>query len=341
MLFGERITANLIDEIETPGEGQIRALFVLGGNPAGAIPDTRRTVRALSSLDLLVAIEPYRSETARIADYVLPPRLQYERSDISSRVFEGSLFEEPFCQYTPKLLADPTGSDLCDDWYPLWGVAKRLGRPFRLDGVELDYRTAPDNDDLIQILARHGSVPLGEIMAIPGGAVFPVPPQTIEEPPAEARERFELLPGDIAEELRQSYAAATYVGEFGFRLSVRRMREAHNTMYAHSSEIRKRRPYNPAHLSEQDFASLELADGDWVQITSEEGSIVTRARVDRDLRNGVVSITHGFGGLDGDSFEQAGARVNDLISLERHVEAINVMPRMTGIPVNVTRSNGH
>ncbi|MBW8835350.1 MAG: molybdopterin-dependent oxidoreductase, partial [Burkholderia sp.] len=197
MLFGERITANLVHDITEPRDGQVRALFVLGGNPAGAIPDTRRTARALSSLDLLVAVEPHMTETARLSHYILPPRLQYERSDITSRIFEGSMFEEPFAQYTPRLLDDPPRSDLCEDWFPLWAVMARLDRTITLDGVELGRSNPPSNDDLIRILARNGAVPIDEVMAVPGGKVFEIPPQFVEEAEADSTGRFELLPDDV------------------------------------------------------------------------------------------------------------------------------------------------
>ncbi len=340
MLFGERITANLIDDIVTPGEGQVRAMFVMGGNPAGAIPDTRRTAAGLSSLDLLIAIEPYMTETARLAHYILPPRLQYESSGITSRVFESSMFEEPFAQYTPAILRDPAGSELCDDWYPLWAVATRLGKDVVLDGVTLPRTHCPSNDDLIRIIARNGSVAVDEIMSAPGGAVFDVDEQIVADAGdgASASARFELLPVDVSRELEHALASASYADGYGFRLGVRRMREVQNTMYRRLPSIRARNPYNPAWLSNEDFDRLELCDGDWVRISSEEGSIIARAKPDPDLRSGVVSITHGFGGLDGDGgFDLVGARVNDLISMERHIETINAMPRMTGIPVDVIR----
>ena len=337
MLFGERITANLVHDITEPDDGQVRALFVLGGNPVGAIPDTRRTAAAFASLDLLVAIEPHMTETARNAHYIIPPRLQYEHSDITSRVFEGGMFEEPFAQYTPRLLADPPGSELCEDWYPLWALMARLRKPFLLDGVELGGEIAPSNDDLIRILARNGSVPIDEIMAHPGGKVFAVEPQLVEEPAPGSEGKFALLPADVAGELALSLAAADYASRYDFRLAVRRMRDVQNTMYRDLPTIRARIPYNPANLAPDDCERLGLAEGDWVAIASEQGRITARVHIDRDLRPGVVSITHGFGGLDGDGgYEEVGARVNDLISLDRHIEAVNVMPRMTGVPVNVT-----
>ena len=62
----------LAQEIIEPGEGQIRALFSNGGNPVAAWPDQTRSVEAMESLDLLVAIDHRMTQTAQFADYILP-----------------------------------------------------------------------------------------------------------------------------------------------------------------------------------------------------------------------------------------------------------------------------
>ena len=77
---GELPIATLADEIETPGPGQVRALIVIGGNPALSAPDSERLDRALGQLDLLVSVDIYRNETARHAHVILPPPSQLERS---------------------------------------------------------------------------------------------------------------------------------------------------------------------------------------------------------------------------------------------------------------------
>ena len=71
-------TGALADEILLEGEGQIRALFCLGGNPLTAWPDQIKTRAALESLDLLVVLDPKLNQTARYADYVMPPKLAPE-----------------------------------------------------------------------------------------------------------------------------------------------------------------------------------------------------------------------------------------------------------------------
>ncbi|WP_405707791.1 molybdopterin-dependent oxidoreductase [Streptomyces xanthophaeus] len=66
-------TAALAEEIETPGEGRIRALIAIAANPVLSAPDGRRLDAALAGLDFMVSIDPYLNETSRHAHVVLPP----------------------------------------------------------------------------------------------------------------------------------------------------------------------------------------------------------------------------------------------------------------------------
>ncbi len=126
----EMMTGVMADEILTPGEGQVRALIVHGGNPASAVPDQRKIVRALRSLDLLVCIEPANSITSELADYILPPFMQYERPDLPFWLYEYMIYQDAaYTRYTPAVAAPPDGAQLVDDWYVFWSLAKRLGTP--------------------------------------------------------------------------------------------------------------------------------------------------------------------------------------------------------------------
>jgi anaerobic selenocysteine-containing dehydrogenase len=71
--FGELPVACLAEEIETPGEGQVRALVTVAGNPALSAPGSGHLERALGSLELLVCVDFYVNETTRHADVLLPP----------------------------------------------------------------------------------------------------------------------------------------------------------------------------------------------------------------------------------------------------------------------------
>lgn len=83
--FGELPVATLAEEIETPGEGQIRALVTIGGNPCVSTPNVARLTRAVESLDFVVSLDLYLNETSRLADVVLPApsHLQQQHYDIA------------------------------------------------------------------------------------------------------------------------------------------------------------------------------------------------------------------------------------------------------------------
>ena len=84
-------------EITTPGERQIRALFVSAGNPVLSVPDGDALEAALVELDLCVSLDLYVNETNRHADYVLPAATWLERDDLPI-AFLG-FYTTPFVQY--------------------------------------------------------------------------------------------------------------------------------------------------------------------------------------------------------------------------------------------------
>jgi anaerobic selenocysteine-containing dehydrogenase len=71
--LSELPTVALPEEIETPGEGQIRAMITLAGNPVLSAPDGPRLADALDTVDFMLSVDPYLNETTRHADVILPP----------------------------------------------------------------------------------------------------------------------------------------------------------------------------------------------------------------------------------------------------------------------------
>jgi anaerobic selenocysteine-containing dehydrogenase len=341
-LFGEKMTGSLVDEITTCGSGRIRALFVDGGNPVNAIPDQREVVQALSQLDLLVTIDPFMTSTARLSHYILPPTMMFERADLTTRDYEQFVLFRPYACYTDAVVQPPPGSELVDDWYPFWALAQRLGRTIEFDGVPLDMQRRPDTDELLAILARNGAVPFAELKQLGAGRIFDLAPQFVL--PAAGKARFEVAPADIVQELEEvlTEEAPQHASRkpFPFRLAVRRMRDVQNTMYHHLPAIRRRVPYNPAWLHPEDLQSLGLEDGELAAIISEHGQIPAIVRSDPTVRKGVVSITHGWGGLPGEptDYRQVGSNPNLLINSRRR-DPINAMPVMSAIDVRIERAN--
>ena len=128
-------TAALADEILLEGEGRVRALFSLGGNPLAAWPDQLKTRRAMESLDLNVTLDIKLSATARLADYVIAPKLSLEVPGLSLPPETLTPFamgySVPWGQYTPALVDPPEGSDLIEDWELFYGLGRHMGLPLR------------------------------------------------------------------------------------------------------------------------------------------------------------------------------------------------------------------
>jgi anaerobic selenocysteine-containing dehydrogenase len=128
-------------------------------------------------------------------------------------------------------------------------------------------------------------------------------------------------------------------GEYSHLLAVRRSPNIYNSHFASLPQVQNREPFNPAYLHPDDLAAHCLEPGDKVVITSDAGRITAIVKADRTVRVGVVSISHGRGALPEDDvpLESAGVAVNELISSQRDLDVVHVMPRMSGIPVNIEK----
>ncbi|MGE0795511.1 MAG: molybdopterin-dependent oxidoreductase, partial [Acidimicrobiia bacterium] len=334
-------TASLPDEILEPGPGRVRALIVSGGNPATAIPDRDKAVRALRALDLLVTVDPFPTETARLADYVIAPVMHLERPD-TTRTYEG-LFEEPFAQYTPAVLEAPPGT--IDDWAFFLRLAWAMGRTLQVAGREYAPGSAmPSTDEVLASFSTRGRVPLDELRHHPHGLLVagagpPVVGPALSGPGRPGPEaRFAVLPPDVAAELEAALATAPAdLARRPFRLIVRRTKETINSLGRRVPGL-PRQPWNPCAVHPDDLAELGLASGATVELESDHGRVRAVVEADATLRRGVVSMSHAFGGLPGEDDDPTvhGTNTTRLISAEAETQAINRMPRMSAIPVTIT-----
>ena len=347
MLGGEMMTGVMAAEILEPGPGQVRAMIVHGGNPVSSVPDQRKVVDALRELDLLVSIEPNMTPTAKLSHYILPPKLMYERADLPLWIWEMLLYPIPFTRYTEAAAEPPKGAEVCDEIQVFWALAKRLGLQMTVTGMPVNMDTPPTVEDSLKIAARHAPVSWDEIKGHPRGAVFEGEPQYAAPPDPATAGKFTLAPEDVVTEIAELAAEYVAPGQirsngriFTHRLAARRHRDRFNSLGKALSGVRKRVPYNIAYLNPADMAAKSVNDGDWVELTSDNGTVRAIAEGDETLRTGVVSLTHGFGDLpDSTDYLTDGVSTNLLISTDRDLQTINAMPRMSGIPVNVNRAS--
>ena len=343
-LDGELPTGTLPDEILTPGPGGVRCLISHGGNPASAIPGIEKVERAFASLDLLVAIEPFATMTTALADYVLPPTLQYERADLPIWLYESLVSPEPYTRFTPAIAQPPEGAEVVDDHLYFWGLAKRLGLTLELMGEALPMDAAPSTREVLERTAANAPISFAELERAERGVSLPGEPQLVEAGDPESPHRFSLLPDDVAEELAgfAETLARPPLGDerFRFRLAVRRLRDANNSAGLALPSIKARVPVNPGFMNPEDMEDEGIATGDEIEVASRHGAIRVRAEADPTLRRGVISVSHGFGALPREpaKYADVGVSTNWLTSTEDGArESINAMPWMTGFPVSVER----
>ncbi|MDB6062511.1 MAG: hypothetical protein JWM78_2614 [Verrucomicrobiaceae bacterium] len=338
LIGGEMVTGVLADEILQPGVGQVKFLLNHGGNPAQAIPDQRKMVKALRSLELMVSIEPYMTPSAALSDYILPPKLHYERADLPIYIFETIFFPTPYTRYTAKVVEPPVDSEVCDEWYVLWSLAQRLNRPLTYMGVPLDMQTPPTEDQLLGITAKDAPVPFDEIKRQTLGCFYDGEKQIALPPDAMTSGKFSTMPDDVRDEVAALLKASLDAKQnFSFRMISRRTRHRFNSFgFAAQPGLKRLLPHNFAYMNPADMAALKIADNGWIKVESDNGAITVIVQAEDGVRSGVVSISHGFGGLpDEDDFIEDGASTNLLISTDRDLQSINAMPRMSGIPVNI------
>ena len=159
------------EEIETPGDGQIRAFVTIAGNPVLSTPDGRRLGEAFDSLDFMAAIDIYLNETTRHADVILPPTTALER-DHYDLVFHG-LAVRNTARFSSAVFAKPDGA--MHDWEIYRElterVAARLHRKAPLKArleQRLRMRTSPTQQ--LALLLRTGRrTTLRELRAHPEG----------------------------------------------------------------------------------------------------------------------------------------------------------------------------
>ncbi|MCB2074631.1 MAG: molybdopterin-dependent oxidoreductase [Novosphingobium sp.] len=343
-LLGEMPSALIPREIMADSPDRIRALISFGGDPLKAMGDPAFAKAALEKLDLLVSLDVRMNETCKVSDYVIATTTPFERAEIT--IPGDAMFPEPFVQYAPPVVPKPDG--VMDEWEFFWGVAARMNVPLTFkywnyglrfediaNGLPMSMQEKPDPEELCRFLCSDSLVPFDEVKANPGG-VCPRNAAREVQPAPDSSGRLELCPPDVAAELAEVASEVPQRG-FSHQLISRRILHAINGAYVDSSEARRRYPVNFAYMNPDDMREAGLSDGEKIEISSEFGTIRTLAKAENRLRTGVVSMTHMFGQLVGSDDPEAdgGANVGELTSLTSHVQAINFMPRFSGIPVNI------
>jgi len=350
-------TAALPDEILLEGEGQVRALFSVAGNPMVAWPDQEKTAKALKSLDLLVVLDLRNSATAQVADYVIATRYGLEVPAITAPLeFLGKYYSvgagitRSWAQYAPALIEPPAGSDVLEDWEFFWLLAREMGLELEIGAgfgpvdrnfppLKLDMSRRPTSEEMLELIYRDGVVPFAEVKAHKGGAMFDREVVVGPRSP-ECTARLQLGAPTMMEELAEVFAEYTpdRQGEpFPFRLVSRRLIHVYNSAHREMPELARGRRYNPLFMHPDDMAALGLAENAQVRITSPHSAIGGIVAADDTLRPGVASMTHAFG-VDPDKaadVREVGSNIGRLTPNDVDYDRITGIPRMSAIPVRI------
>lgn len=331
-VLGEFPVATLAEEITEPGDGQIRALITVAGNPVLSAPNGDRIGRALESLDFMVSVDPYLNETTRHAHVILPPPrvMQSGHFDwLLSGFFVRAVvrYTAPLVPLEPgqpaegeiiaRLAAIAAGEDtpaavaaigakLVDGL--LAKVAGMPGSPVRgRDPAELRALVTGDSDlerhlDVMLRLGPFGDgfgadpdgVTVARLKDHPEGIDRGAMEPRLAEVIAHADGRAALCPPALRPHVER-LAGELDVAWPEFVLIGRRALRSNNSWGHNLADLAGGSTRCTLQIHPADAASLGVADGEPVRVRSATGAVTAPAETTDALRRGVVSLPHGWG----------------------------------------------
>ncbi|MFI7066428.1 molybdopterin-dependent oxidoreductase [Kribbella sp. NPDC050124] len=336
---GELPVSTMAEEILTPGDGRIRAMVTVAGNPVLSTPNGRRLDEALDSLDFMVAVDPYINETTRHADVILPPAPPLERDHYD--VIFHQLAVRNTARWNDAVLPKPPQAR--HDWEIFRDLGLRLlsrapmSRRKALASARL--RLTPRR--IVDLGLRIGPyrLSLGKLRKSPGGLdlgpLQPALPGALHH----KTKRIDLAQRMILDDLPRLEALAT--GNDGELLLIGRRHLRNNNSWMHNSaRLVKGKPRHQLLMNPDDLAKRDLTDGQLVNVSSAAGSVAVEVAASNDMMPGVVSLPHGFGhGRPGARLsvanQVAGPSANDVTDAEL-TDTVAGTAAVNGVPVTVT-----
>ncbi len=323
-VFGELPMGCLAEEIETPGEGQLRALITIAGNPVLSAPNGPRLAAALAGLELMISVDIYLNETTRHADVILPglspleeghydvafPQLAWRNAArYSPPVFAPPPDRPAEWQILLRLLAIATGrgagADLgaLDDelaaadvtrvagpaaGFALAAVAGATG-PERL--LDLALRAGPYGD---RFGAAPGGLTLAKLREAPAGIdlgpLAPRVPEVLRTPSG----KIELAPPLLLDDVRRAQGDLARPAPELVVVGRRQLRS--NNSWMHNLPVLAKGPFRcVALVHPADAARLGLTGGGRARIAAGGREISVTVEVSDEMMPGVVSLPHGWG----------------------------------------------
>lgn len=334
-VFGELPVACLAEEIETPGEGQIKALLTLAGNPALSTPNSGRLQRALGALDFMVSVDIYLNETTRYANVILPPPPPFAHSHYDLAFYQLSV--QNVAYYAPPLIERET--NMLEEWeiyLKLAGILAGQGANADLEmldaisamqiiqretatpGSHVEGRDASEllaelkpqrgPERLLDFLLRSG--PCGDGFGKRDGlslAMLREQPHGVDLGPLQPRipevlrtpsGKIEMAPPPIVADVERLHAVLgqNLESSNGHMLLIGRRDLRSNNSWMHNLHVlAKGKDRCTLHMHPDDAARLALCDGALACVTSCAGTIEIPVEITDAIMPGVVSAPHGWG----------------------------------------------
>ena len=327
--------AAMAEEITTPGEGRIRALFTGAGNPVLSTPNGRNLDAALEQLEFMVSLDPYLNETTRHADIILPPTspLEHDHYDLGfhiNAIRNTARFSEPVFAPAPDSLHDwEIFGELGNRVAALMGLqAQPVIPPSQI--IDAGLQTGPyaaQGLSLAMLRENPSGVDLGALQPLLPGRL---------------RTRDKMIrcntPEPLAdlERLRQEF---THTRHGLLRLIGRRHVRSNNSWMHNYHRLVKGKDRCSLLMHPDDMLPRDIEDGGLVTISSRVGSVQVQVEASQDVMPGVVSLPHGYGHNRSGirmavARKHAGVSCNDLTD-ELALDALSGNAAVNGVLVSV------
>lgn len=308
--------ATLADEILTPGDGQIRAMITIAGNPVLSAPGGPRFDEAFEALDFMVSVDIYLNETTRHADIILPATtgLEVPHFDVffnSFAVRNTVKFSEPLFEKSPDQKHD-------------WEILRDLS--LQLTGLEDDGVTP---EMMLDAGLKHGAygeqgMSLSKLKANPHGVdLGPLQP-CLEKRIQTDDGRIRIAPQLFLDDLKRLDDSGLMAQnpDYPFSMISRRLARSHNTWTQNSQRLVKGKNPCTVQINTADAQRLGLEDGQLAQVASTTGSIQLPVEINDDMFEGVISIPQGWGHNRANTAmtvagSQPGVSMNDVTDSQR------------------------
>lgn len=350
----------LADEILTEGPGQLRALFVTGGNPLLTMPNSARLRDAFRKLELLVTIDIFLNETGSVATHVLPSTSPFQRPDLPFifPLFLG-LQSKPYLQATNAVL-EPQGEQR-DEATIYLDLARACGAGlFGSKAVNAALQTArrvhewrggrgvPQRMLLDGLLRVTGQGSFKDLLGHVHGRARDsnVPGSFLGKRVYTEDGKIDLAPPDLlaqAEVLERAYAHEQTLTD-RLKLITKRQLNTHNSWtHNHESMVKGKQHTNRLYMHPDDATARGLQDGDMVDVSTHVATVRLPMELLEDLMPGTVAMPHGWGHqhAKGLSVASATSGVNvNLLAADGpdSLEPVSGMAHLTGFVVDVVKS---